>query len=439
MTLTHSASPSLRTFNLANAHRPDRVVAPTGVDEIVALVREAARDADRIHPVGAGHGLTPIRGGVALVTERLSSIEVDSVAGTARVGAGACWGDVLAATAPHGLAPVAGAAPGVGVVGLLLGGGIGPVARTFGWASDHVRSFELVTGAGDAITASASEHPDLFWALRGGKRAPGVVTSVEIGLVPLSHLYAGGLFFAAEDAETALLTFASWSRHLPETVSASVALLRLPPLEQVPPPLRGRFVVHVRVAVVPQPGIDAATNLLTGEALVAPLRAVATPLLDTVTTIDVAGLGSIHADPEEPMPTLEGSALLSGFDAHAARALLEVAGPDVDVPFAAVELRVLGGALAHPPEIEDSVAGRDATHHLFVVSAPLPELFTTAVPDAAARLVRATAPWSLRRPQPNFAGALNPPESWGRIWSTEQQLRLDTVRRTYDPADVFAG
>src|SRR5664279_5623755 len=93
---------------------------------------------------------------------------------------------------PHGLAPLCGSAPGVGVGGLLLGGGLGPIARTFGFTSDHVESFKIVCADGVLRSATARQHPDLFWALRGGKGGFGVVTAVTIDLLELRSIYGGG-------------------------------------------------------------------------------------------------------------------------------------------------------------------------------------------------------------------------------------------------------
>lgn len=425
--------PSLEVpaFNAAVAHRPARVHAIGPDDDLSAVVLDAARGGGRIHVIGSGHGwATPIDSGVALLTRGLDGVLVDAASRTARVGAGARWSDVIAAAAQHGLAPVCGSAPGVGVIGFLLGGGLSPVGRTLGWGSDHVRSFELVTGEGHTLTASAESHPDLFWALRGGKVAPGVVTSVQLELAPIETLYGGGLFFEGADAAAVLSGYASWAADAPDAVTSSCAILRLPDLEVVPAPLRGRCVVHVRVAVVGRP--DA-------ESLVAPLRALATPILDAVTEMPYAAIGSIHADPTEPMPVVEGGILLRDFDAAAAAALLEVAGPDVPAPFAVVELRQLGGALAASPRSDDAVAGRDAAYSLFAVSAPVPDLFANVVPAFAQRLFGALDPWATGTVQPNFVGGLNAPGTMQRAWTADVRAGLHAVWRTYDPAGVFTG
>lgn len=418
-------------FNLAVPHRPTRVRAISAADDLGALVDTATRDRERIHVVGAGHGsATPIESGLALLTRGLNGVEVDAAARTARVGAGSRWADVIDSAAVHGLAPACGSAPGVGVIGYLLGGGLSPIGRSIGWSSEYVRSFDVVTGAGQAVTASATSHPDLFWALRGGKRAPGIVTSVEIDLLPIATLYAGGLYFDATDAAAVLESYARWTVGLPDAVTSSCALLRLPDLELVPEPLRGRFVVHVRVAVV---GSDQAATL------VEPLRQIASPLIDTIAEMPFAAIGSIHADPVDPMPVLEAGALLHSFDSDTAATLLEVVGPDSQAPFAVVEIRHLGGALGRTPASPDAVAGRDAAYSLFAVSAPVPALFAEVVPAVTAGLLGAMAPWATGTVQPNFVGSLNAPDALASAWSADVAARLREVWQRYDPTGIFTG
>jgi len=417
-------------FNLAHRHAPREVAEPHTAEEVADVVRRAGAAGERVHPIGTGHGWThAIDGGVALLTSGLARVEIDPAPGVARIGAGTTWTEVIAAAAPHGLTPLAGSAPGVGAVGYLLGGGLSPLGRSYGWATDFVQSVEIVTGTGEIVTASATGHPELFWALLGGKRAPGVVTAVELDLLSLTTVYGGGLFFDAADAESVLTEWAAWSALVPEQVNTSVALLRLPDLDAIPAPLRGRFVVHVRIAVVEEPDIAAA--------LVSPMRKVAEPIVDTVAELPVAAIGAVHADPEQPLPALEAGALLRDFDGAAAQAMLAVAGPQAHVPLTVVEVRRLGGRLAEAPSRPDSVAGRDAAYGLFVVSAPVPELFGGPVPAAVGALAGAMAPWASGTFQPNFVGALNQPAALDAAWPQEVRDRLEQVRQTYDPAGVI--
>jgi hypothetical protein len=423
-------APELTLFNRAVTHAPEVVVAATCVEDVVATVAVANELDLTIAVLGHGHGvLKGCTGGIALTTHGLAEVTVDEVARTARIGAGTTWAAVLEHTTPFGLAPLCGSAPHVGVVGYLMGGGLGPVARTYGFAADHVRSVSVVTGSGELVVADPEHHSDLFWAVRGGKGGFGVVVEVTIDLFEMATIFGGGMYFAAEDAHSVLSTFSDWSSRLPETVSTSVAMLRLPPLPQVPEPLRGKFVVHVRVAAV--------GDLAEAEELVAPMLASATPVLNSLAEMPYAQIGSIHSDPVDPMPVLEGGILLQAFDAEAVDALLGAAGPAVDVPLVAVEVRLLGGAVARPPAIANAVGGRGAAYGLHVVSAPVPELFSQVIPATIHGVFDAMRPWQTGGSQINFFGSANDPATLERAWPPAVAERLRAVRAQYDPRRRF--
>ena len=213
----------------------------------------------------------------------------------ARVGAGLTWQPVLDAAGAYGLAALAGSSPGVGVVGYTTGGGVGPLARTLGIASDRVRAFDVVTGDGELRRASVDQHPDLFWGLRGGKGALGVVTAVEFDLLPIQEIYAGALYFDGSHAGDLLARWADWSATLPPEATTSIALMQLPSMPGVPEPLADRLTVAVRFAWTGDPGV--------GRDVLAAMRAVAPPLIDGVGQIPYVALGSIHADPSRsPCP-----------------------------------------------------------------------------------------------------------------------------------------
>src|SRR5262249_30201426 len=151
--------------------------------------------------------------------------------------------------AEHGLAPLNGALSTVGVVGYTLGGGHSPtLGRSQGYAADHVRSIEIVTADCELRKATQDSEPGLFWALRGGKGNFGVVTALEFDLFPVSELYGGGLYFPGARMAEVLHVWRVWAAELPESATTSVAILRLPPVPDIPEPLRGAFVLHVRFA-----------------------------------------------------------------------------------------------------------------------------------------------------------------------------------------------
>jgi FAD/FMN-containing dehydrogenase len=150
-------------FNSAIVHRPDAVVLPAGEDDVAETVRFARAEGLPVRIVATGHGGTVgYTDGIVIALQGLNSVSIDAGARTATFGGGTPWGLVVAAAAKHGLAPIIGSSPTVGAVGYLLGGGIGPLARSHGISSDYLRSLRVVTGEGEAVTASADENPDLF-------------------------------------------------------------------------------------------------------------------------------------------------------------------------------------------------------------------------------------------------------------------------------------
>ncbi|NED63949.1 FAD-binding oxidoreductase, partial [Streptomyces sp. SID10244] len=159
----------LAGFNLAGVQTPDIVVGATSADDVAAAVRHARGHGLRVGVRATGHG--PViegDGHLTITTSRMNEVIVDPAAKTARVGAGARWRDLVAATAPHGLTGLVGSSSSVGVVGYTLGGGLSPLGRQFGYAADRVRSIEVVTADGIIRTVDAGAGSDLFWALLGG-------------------------------------------------------------------------------------------------------------------------------------------------------------------------------------------------------------------------------------------------------------------------------
>lgn len=176
---------SLRTgFQTYRPHRPDVIVEARDAADVQAAVRYARDNGLPVAVQSSGHGLaTAAEGGVLIDTRHMAEIRIDAAAGTVVAGAGAKWKDVIPAAAEHGLAPLCGSAPDVGVVGYTLGGGFGILSREFGYAADLVRSIDVVTADGELRHATAETNTDLFWALRGGRDNVGIVTSIEIELL----------------------------------------------------------------------------------------------------------------------------------------------------------------------------------------------------------------------------------------------------------------
>ncbi|MBE9938629.1 FAD-binding oxidoreductase, partial [Cellulosimicrobium cellulans] len=260
-----TAAEAVAAHSTLVAHDPDVAVLAETEADVVEAVRFAAHHGLRVRSHATGHGeSSPITDGVVLGTSGLAGVEVDPASRVARIGAGTRWNAVVDAAAEHGLAPVTGSSTSVGVVGYTLGGGYGPLTRSHGLTSDRVRGFRVVLADGSVVEAGPDTEPDLFWALRGGKGGLGVVTRLDLELVPLRTLYAGSLTFDARHVEEVLRGWAAWTATAPDDVTTSVAVLALPDLPFVPEHLRGRTVLALRFAY---PGDPAE-----GERLAAPLR-----------------------------------------------------------------------------------------------------------------------------------------------------------------------
>ncbi|GAA4553287.1 FAD-binding oxidoreductase [Pseudonocardia xishanensis] len=397
---------------------PVAVVEALDAADVAAAVRCATAHGLQVAVQATGHGATGTAPGTILVhTGRMTELAITD--GLVRAGAGVRWTDVLAAT-PDGLAGLTGSAPGVGVVGYLTGGGHGPLVRTFGVASDQVTAFEVVTGDGAVRRATATDNPALFWGLRGGKGALGIVTAVEFALVGLPSLLAGCLWFDGAAAASVLHRWREWTATLPEQATSSVAVVRLPPEAG---PLGGRVSVAVRYAWVGDP--DAGRRALDEAGF-------PVPVLGGVGPLPYAQIGSVHADPVDPMPVHEVSTLLAALPAEAVDAVLAAAGPAAECPQIVVEIRQLGGAAARPGEAS-AVGHRDAAYCLSAIGIAAPP----TRPHGRA-LLAAVAPWSTGGRLPNFAASADPAEV-ARAYDPMTLSRLSTLVATYDPHGVIAA
>ncbi|MEV5674852.1 FAD-dependent oxidoreductase [Streptomyces sp. NPDC052179] len=415
------------TFQTGFPIRPDRVVEATGADDVRAAVAHAAGRGLRIAVHATGHGLPgPVEGGVLISTRRMDSVRIDPQRRTALVGAGATWGQVIAAAAPHGLAPLNGSAPSVGAVSYTLGGGLGLLAREFGYAADHVRSLDVVTADGVARRVTADSEPELFWGLRGGGHRLGVVTGMEIGLVAVERLYGGSVAFDGVGADEVLGRYLEWTRTVPRTLSSSLAAIQYPDAPQLPGALRGRYVVSVRVAFT--------GRTAEGERLVAPLRAIGPALADSLREMPYTDSHTIHSDPPFPHAYYGDSALLGEADAGRAARVLELTGPKAPM-MTVVQLNHLGGALAERPGVDSAVPYREAGYLLRLLS-PLDGTDVAAVRDLYARVSGVLAPDVLGRSLNFSFGGGDRTEGFHDPRTRE---RLAGLVSQYDPASLLRG
>ena len=400
--------------------RPAVIVDARGVADVVAAIRFAREHDLPLAVQATGHGMArPADDGVLLRTAAMASVEVDRTRRTARVGAGALWGDVIAAAAPYGLAPLSGSSPTVGVVGYTLGGGTGWLSRAYGYAADSVVRAELVTADGSLV--SAEEHPELFWALRGGGGNFGVVTALEFRLFPVSDVYAGMAMFDADRAADAMAVYRDWVLAEPDASNTALVVARMPPVPQVPEPVRGKRVLMLRTFY-----LGAAEE---AEALLAPLRdAAGPPLLDGLRTTP-------FADAAAMMPPPPPSVSVMGFDLF--RTVPDeviAAAVEADGAIAGVELRHWGGAMSRPDENAGPIGHRDVPFSV-VAAAQSPD------PSATDDLVAAVDAFTARvRPHAtggSFLNFLGDPDRIADAYTPDDYRRLTEVKATWDPDNLF--
>ncbi len=242
-------------------YEPARVVYNAMIDRRPAVIARCADAGDvaravgfaRTHGLplavrGGGHnggGLGTCDDGVVVDLSPLKSIEIDAGERVARVGGGCTWGEVDGATGEYGLATPSGIISTTGVGGLTLGGGLGHLTRRFGLTIDNLLEAEVVLANGETVRASADEHPDLFWAIRGGGGNFGVVTSFLFRLHEVGTVFAGPTFWAVEHAQDVMSVYSEFLPSAPRELNGFFAFHTVPPAPPFPEEIHLRDVCGV--------------------------------------------------------------------------------------------------------------------------------------------------------------------------------------------------
>ncbi len=412
-------------WNLAADQRPEAVVLVQSADDVAETVRFAAAHELKIAAQGTGHGavaLGSLDGTLLLKTERMRGVEIDGEAQTARVEAGVLAMELGAAAQAQGLCSLPGSAPDVGVTGYTLGGGLSWLGRRYGFACNRVRAIELVTADGEIRRVDAEHDADLFWALRGGGGCYAVVTALHVALLPIAELYAGIMILPAELGAGAIRAYRDWTRTVPDEVTSIVRFLRPPPLPDVPEPLRDRPLITIDAACI---GSQA-----DGERLLAPLREIGEPIMDSFAQIPAEALSKIHMDPEQPVPGLGHHALIADLPDEAIDAFVGAAGHDAGSPLLLAELRHIGGALGRAGEDAGALAKLDADYLMFGIGMPMTPELGQAIDGHLDHLTDVMAPWSAEGGYFNFAERECGVDS---ILPAAVCERLGEVKRRWDP------
>jgi hypothetical protein len=237
-----------QVYNAMIDRRPALIARCTGPEDVAKVV-SFARDRDVLLAVrGGGHngaGLGTCDDGIVIDLSLLKDIDVDPEARTVRVGGGCTWGEVDPATGEHGLATPSGIISTTGVGGLTLGGGLGHLTRKCGLAIDNLLEAEMVLASGERVTASADEHPDLYWAIRGGGGNFGVVTSFLFRLHEVGTIIGGPTFWPVEQGAEVLSAYRDFLPAAPRELNGFFAFATVPPAPPFPEEIHLRKVCGV--------------------------------------------------------------------------------------------------------------------------------------------------------------------------------------------------
>jgi FAD/FMN-containing dehydrogenase len=415
--------------------RPRLIARCSGTADVAAAVR-FARDRDlEIAVRGGGHnvaGTAVCDDGIVIDLSAMRSVSVDPVARVALVQGGALWRDVDHETQSFGLATTGGVIGHTGVGGVCLGGGIGWLMRKHGLTVDNLIAAEVVTASGEIVRASADEHADLFWALRGGGGNFGVVSSFRFRLHPVGPtVVAGSVFWAADDTADVLRFYRAFVTDAADELGTVVRLGTIPPLPAVGQEL------HFRPAIAV--GSCYAGPVEDGERALRALRQFGRPLVDLV----------------GPTRYIDHQASLDDTVPHGwhyywkATDLTDLTDEVVDVvadhayratsPRSYAAMFHMGGAVSRVPANASAYYGRDVEHNIVIDAAWLPDEDPSiaAVEGAWAREFLAALDRHRAGVYVNFLDSDDDASRVGEAYGRDTYSRLATVKKRYDPTNAF--
>jgi FAD binding domain len=416
-----------QAWNLAADQRPPAVALVESADDVAKVVTFARQNDLKVAGQGTGHGampLGPLDGVILIKTERMRGVDVEG--DRARIEAGALAEDVADAAIKEGKCSMPGTSPNVGVIGYTLGGGLSWLGRKYGWACNRVVAIELVTADGEARTVDQTSDPDLFWALRGGGGGYAVVTALHVELLPIAEAYAGALLLPAELTRHGLQLYRDWAATAPEEVGSMVRMMNLPPLPDVPEPIRGKMFLQIAATCI--------GSREEGEKAIAPLREIGEPIMDTFDQIPATGLTRIAMDPEPPVPGLGHHRVINEVPEEAMDAFYEAAGPESGSPLLLAELRHLGGALGRPAEDGGAMSKLDGEFVLLGIGMMMDPAMREPLDGQLDKLADAMKPWAAEGGYLNYAER---PGDVDKILPPDICERLAQVKRSWDPDDLI--
>lgn len=406
-------------WNGAIDKRPGLIVRCSGTADVVRAVR-FARDNDVLVAVrGGGHnvaGRALCDDGLVIDLSAMRGVFVDPKTRTVRAQGGAQLGDLDAEAHLHGLAVPAGVVSRTGIAGLTLGGGFGWLMRKYGLTIDNLLACEVVTAEGEILTASTDSHPDLFWALRGGGGNFGIVTSFLFRAQPVSTVFGGLILYPRNQAKSVLQTLREFVPSAPDELVAHAGLVTLPDGTEA----AGFIVCHCG-------------NPIDGARVIAPLRSLGTPLLDTVQAVPFPVMQTIFDDnfPDRAYNYWKSTTLNELSDA-AIETIVEQANRAT--PMSAIVIEYTGGAVSRVGVTETAFAQRRPEFVAGITGQWI------GPGEGATAWVRAT--WDALQPYSTGSMLLNFTSDGGqalvrRAFGANYD-RLVQVKMKYDPTNFFS-
>lgn len=409
--------------------KPRAIVRAAGTDDVAEAVRFARRLDIPLAVRSGGHsvpGLSMRDGIVTIDLAGMKDVRIDPVTKRARVGAGATSGDLAGPAHEHGLALTTGDTSTVGLGGLVTGGGIGLMARKHGLTIDNLVSATVVTAEGNIVTASKNLNPDLFWGIRGGGGNFGIITEFEFQLSEVGTIL-GGLVVLPATREV-IRGYLDYMSVAPEGLTTLADVMGAPPAPFIPEDRVGEAMVMVLTIWT--------GDLEEGERAIAPLRALAEPIADTVEPMPYPAIYNYTAELEHPHGLAIRQMFADNLSDNAIDAAIEAVknGPG---PINMLHLRGMGGAVANVGEDETAFAHRTQKYFVSVIAVAMDGSDASVAPNDA----WATELWSKiegegRGAYVNFMQNRDA-EAINRSYPPATLRRLREVKAKYDPDNVF--
>ena len=419
-------------WNAAHDKHPALIVRCSGTADVIKVVEFARSEGLPLAVRGGAHsiaGFSTCDGGVVLDLSPMKVVRVDPQHRRAIAQGGATWADFDHETQAFALAVTGGLVSTTGLGGFTLGGGIGWLLRKHGLTCDNLVSADVVTADGRLVHASAEQHSDLFWALRGGGGNFGVVTSMEYALHPVGPTVLGGLlFFPGETARDVLLGWRQLTASMPDELTSLVVLTTAPPVPFLPESVHGTPIVAV--------GAMYCGPLDVGEDVVAPLRRLAEPIADLMGPVPYAAMQQM-LDPlwQAGAHNYFTSAMMDGLPDSAVDEIIArwAAKP---TPQSEIHIHHAGGAMARVAQAESAFGQRTAPYLLNVIARSVDGVDFDSDATWARDARTALAAYGSDTMYVNFTGEAGA-DKVRASYPPQTYAKLVEVKKRYDPTNLF--